>query len=131
MNGRLDQVTDHRLDVLAHVAHLSELRGLDLDKWGSCQPSQPAGNFSLSDPGGTDQDDVLGRDLIAKVRRHLLAAPTIAERHGDRPLGFRLTNDEVVELGNHLARGELGTGNRLLFVNLHFISPGKIPRGPG
>ncbi len=66
---------------------------------------QPARDFGLAHAGGTDHEDVLGRDLVAQVGRDVLPAPAVAQRDRDRALGFMLADDIAVELGDDLARG--------------------------
>jgi hypothetical protein len=63
LDGHLGQVADDGIDVLADVAHLGELGGLDLDERRVRQPRQAARDLGLADAGGADHQDVLGRDL--------------------------------------------------------------------
>ena len=102
----LGQVADDRLDVAPDVADLGELRGLDLDERRLGELRQPARDLGLSDAGRADHDDVLGRDLVAQLLRHLLAAPAVAQRDRDRALGLALADDVAVELRDDLARRE-------------------------
>ena len=69
LDGELDQVADHRLDVAADVADLGELRRLDLDERRLRQLGQPARDLGLADAGRADHDDVLRRDLVAQLGR--------------------------------------------------------------
>src|SRR5690606_9519216 len=69
-----------------------------------------AADLGLADAGGADHQDVLGIDLLAQGRVELPAPPAAAQRHGDRALGLLLADDEAVELGDDLARGQVGHG---------------------
>ena len=69
---------------------------------------QPPRDLGLADAGRPDHQDVLGRHLLAEVVGELLAAPAVAQRHGDGALGVLLADDVAVELGDDLARGEVG-----------------------
>ena len=83
----LDQVADDGVDVAADVADLGELGRLDLDEGRIGEPRQAPRDLGLADAGRPDHQDVLGRDLLAQRLGHLLAAPAIAQRDGDRALG--------------------------------------------
>jgi hypothetical protein len=63
LDRHVDQVADDGIHVLAHVADLGELGGLDLDEGRVGQPGQAARNLGLADTGGADHQDVLGRDF--------------------------------------------------------------------
>src|SRR5205085_11273666 len=43
--------------------------------------------------GGSNHDDILGRDIFAQLRRQLLAAPAVADGDGHGPLGRVLADD--------------------------------------
>ena len=76
---------------------------------------EPARDLGLADAGGADEDDVVRRDLLADRFRRALAAPAVAERDGDGLLGLGLPDDVAIELGDDLARREVGEpGERLL-----------------
>ena len=107
LDGGLHQVADDRIHVLAHVAHLGELGGLDLDERRVGQPGQATGNLGLAHAGGTDHQDVLGHDLVAQRLGHLLATPAVAQRNGHRALGLVLADDVLVQFGDNLLRRHL------------------------
>src|SRR6218665_841203 len=69
---------DDGVDILAHIAHLGEFGGLDLDEGRIGQFGQTAGDLGLAHAGGAYHQDVLGRDLLAQTALHLLAAPAVA-----------------------------------------------------
>ena len=104
VDGELDQVAHHRLDVAAHVADLGELRRLDLDEGRVRQPRQAARDLGLADARRPDHQDVLRRHLLGQVRRQLLPAQAIAQRDGDGALGRALTDDVLVEFRDDLPR---------------------------
>ena len=111
----LDEVAHHRLDVAADVADLGELRRLDLHERRAGELREPARDLGLPDAGRADEDDVVGRDLVADRFRRALAAPPVAQRDGDRLLRVALPDDVAIELGDDLARREVGeTGDALL-----------------
>jgi hypothetical protein len=103
----LHQVTDHGVDVPADITYFGELRGLDLQERRPRQLRQPPGDLGLSHPRGTDHKDVFRDHLVAQVVREHPAAVSIPERDGDRPLGLFLPDDELVQLGDDLPRGQL------------------------
>ena len=104
VDGQLDKVADHRLDVAADVADLGELRRFDLDERRLRELRQAAGDFGLADAGRADHQDVLRRDFVGDLRRQPLPSNAIAKRNRDRALGLRLADDVLVELGDDLAR---------------------------
>jgi hypothetical protein len=124
---RLGEVAHHRVDVAADVADLGELRGLDLHERRARQLRQPARDLRLAHAGGADEHDVLGRDLVAHGRRHLLAAPAVAQRHGDGALGRALPDDVAVELLDDGARGEVRHLLRRLRRHAHSSSKARAP----
>jgi hypothetical protein len=104
----LGQIANDRLDVATHVADLGELRRLDLDEGRLRELREAARDLGLPHTGRADHDDVLRRDLVAQLRGHLLASPTVAQRDRDGALGLALTDDVAVELRDDLAGGEGG-----------------------
>jgi len=87
-------------DIAADVADLGELGRLDLDERCVGQLGQAASDLGLAHAGRSDHQDVLGRDFLAQRVSHLLAAPTVAQRHGDGLLGLVLADDVLVEFGD-------------------------------
>ena len=65
---------------------------------------EPPGDLGLADPGGADEDDVVGGDLLADPLGRALAAPPVAQRDGDGLLRVGLADDVPVELCNDLTR---------------------------
>ncbi len=104
----VDQVAHDLLDVAADIAHLGELRRLDLEERRLGQLRQPAADLGLADAGGPDHQDVLRVHLLAHLGVQLLAPPAVAQGHRDRPLGLGLADDEAVQFGYDFARGEFG-----------------------
>ena len=95
------------LDVAADIADLGELGRLDLEERRLGEPGQPAGDLGLAAAGRADHQDVLGQHLLAQALVELLAAPAVAQGDGDGALGVVLADDEAVELGDDLARGNV------------------------
>ena len=83
------QVANDGLHVPTDIAHLGELRGLDLEERGPGETRQPPGDFSLADSGRSDHDDVLGRHFFTQLGLELLAPPTVAQGHRHCALGKR------------------------------------------
>ena len=104
---QLGQIADHGFDVAADVADLGELAGLHLDKGALGEAGEAAGDLGFAHPGGADHNNILGGHLIAHLIGQLLAAPAVAQRHGDGALGVRLADDVAVELLDDLLRGEV------------------------
>ena len=102
----LHQVTDDRVDIATDVAHLGELARLDLQERCADQAREAPRDLGLPDAGRADHDDVLRRDLVAEVALDLLAAPAIAQGHGDGALGIALADDVAIELLDDPRRGE-------------------------
>src|SRR5712692_1058144 len=107
----LGEVAHDRVDVASYIADLGELGRLDLDERRIGEPREAPRDLGLADAGGSDHEDVLGRDLLPQGLGHLLAAPSVPEgdRHG--ALGARLADDVLVELvndflGSHVRHGE-------------------------
>src|SRR5437868_10727917 len=111
LHALLHQVANHRVDVAADVAHLGELRGLDLHERRVGEPGQPARNLRLADAGRSHQDDVLRHHFVAQLRRHAETAPAVAQRDRHRALGGILADDVPVQLGDDFAGSE-GAGLR-------------------
>ena len=103
-DGQLGQIADDGLDVPPHVPHLGELGRLDLEEGRLCQLRQPPCDLGLADAGWTDHDDVLGHDLVTKVRTQLLPAPAIPQCDRHHPLGVPLADDVPIQLLHDLAR---------------------------
>jgi hypothetical protein len=57
---------------------------------------------------GADHQDVLGRDLVAQILGHALAAPAVAQGHGHGALGVVLADDEAVQLGDDFTGRQVG-----------------------
>ena len=105
LDGDLDQVTDDRLDIAAHVSDLGELGRFDLDERSIGQACQAASNFGLAHAGRSDQQDVLRGNLLPQGLRHLRTPPTTAQRDGHGLLGLALTDDMFVKFANDFLRG--------------------------
>ncbi len=113
VDGAVHEVAYHALHVAADVADLGELGGLDLHERRARELCQAAGDLGLADSGGTDEDDVVRRDLAANALRSSLPAPPIPQRDRHGLLGVRLAHDVAIQLGDYLPRrevGELGEG---------------------
>ncbi len=108
LHGHLDQVAHDGVHILAHIAHLGELGGLDLDEGRIGQARQAARDLGLAHAGGADHEDVLGRDLVAQAAIDLLAAPAVAQRNGHGALGAGLADDVAVEFGDDFLGGHGG-----------------------
>jgi hypothetical protein len=67
VDGDLDEVAHHRLDVAPDVADLGELRGLDLQERRLREPREPPRDLGLADAGRPDHQDVLRRDLLGQL----------------------------------------------------------------
>src|SRR6185437_11947320 len=100
----LDEIAHHRLDVAADVADLGELGGLDLYERRAGELGETPRDLGLADAGRPDEDDVVGRDLLADRLGRALAAPPVAEGDGDGLLRLGLADDVAIELGGDLAR---------------------------
>ena len=68
---------------------------------------EPARDLRLADAGRADQDDVVGRDLVADRVGRALPAPAIAQRDRDGLLRVGLADDVAIELGDDLARRQV------------------------
>ena len=67
---------------------------------------QSPGDLGLADAGRADQQDILGRDLVAQIGGHAPAAPAIAQGDGDGLLGLGVADNEAVEFGDDFAGGK-------------------------
>ncbi len=61
------------------------------------ESGQAPRDFRFADAGGSDHQDVLGRDLLAQWFGNLLAAPAIAQRNRNGSLGVILADDVFVQ----------------------------------
>ena len=104
IDGQLDEIAHHRLDVAADVADLGELRRFDLDERRLRQARETPRDLGLPDARRPDHQDVLRHDFLGKLGRELLPAHAVAQRDGDRALRVFLPDDVFVELGDDLAR---------------------------
>ena len=96
-DGFLHQVADDGIHVAAHIAHLGELGGLDLQERRLGQLRQPAGDLGFPAARRPDHQDVLRRHLVAQLGRQLLATPAVPQRHGHRLLRLGLAHDMAVQ----------------------------------
>jgi hypothetical protein len=103
----LHEIADDRVDIAADVAHLGELRRLDLDERRFGQACETARDLGLAHAGRADHQDVLRGDLLPQRLGHLLAAPAIAQRDRDRTLRRVLTDDVLVEFADDLGGGHV------------------------
>ncbi len=106
VDGRRHEVAHDRVHVAAHVAHLGELAGLDLDERAAGELGETTGDLGLAHPGRSDHQDVLRGDVGGDRRGEPAAADPAAERDRHRALGRRLAHHPAVELGHDLARRE-------------------------
>jgi hypothetical protein len=104
---QLGEIANDRLDIASHVAHLGELRRLHLDERGLGELREAPRHLGLPHAGGADHDDVLGRDLVAKLLGNLLAPPAISQSDGHGALRLGLSDDVAIELGDDLAGSEV------------------------
>src|SRR4029450_9546774 len=79
LDGDLDEIAHHRLDVAADVPDLGELRRFDLEERRLRESRQPAGNLRLADAGRTDHEDVLWRNFFGELRGEPLPSIAIAQ----------------------------------------------------
>jgi hypothetical protein len=82
VDGTLDEIAHHGLDVAPDVSDFGELRRFDLHERRAGEFGQTAGDLCLSDAGWPDENDVVGRDLLADRFRRALPPPPVA--HCDR-----------------------------------------------
>ena len=122
VDGALHQVAHHGLYIATHVADLGELGRLDLDEGRARQPREATRDLRLSDARGADEDDVVGRDLLAHLLARLLAAPAVAERDGHGLLRLGLSHYVSVQLGHDLAGSEIRqtTDSLLSTIGCHY-----------
>ncbi len=104
VDGHVDELAHHGFHVPPNVAHLGELRCLDLEERGARQPRQSTRDLGLPHAGRADHDDVVGEDFVPDVVRRLGAPPAVAHRDGHRLLSRLLPHDVAVELRHDLAR---------------------------
>ena len=106
VDGQVQQVADHRLDIPPVIPDLGVLRRLDLDERGIDESREATGDLGLAHPGGADHDDVLGGDFTGGLRREPTQSPAITHRHRHCLLGRILADDIAIKFSNNLARCE-------------------------
>src|SRR6266700_1147559 len=102
VDGYIDQLAYHRLDVAADVTHFGELRSFNFEKRGPRDPRQPARDLGFADARRADHDDVVRHDLVPDLFGRLGAAPPVPDRDRDGLLRRFLTNDVAVQLRHDL-----------------------------
>ncbi len=97
--GRLDQLEQDVLDVLAHVAGLGERRGVGDGERHVEDAGQGLRQQGLAAAGGAEQQDVALLQLDVGLARGdgLHALVVVVDGHGERPLGLVLPDHVVVE----------------------------------
>ena len=110
LHGHFHQITDDGVHILADIAHFGELGGLYLDEGCIGQLGQAAGNLRFAHTCGANHEDIFRRDFGTQRARHLLPAPAVAQRNGDRTLGCGLANDVPIQLGHDILGGQLTHG---------------------
>ena len=98
------------------IADFGVLGGFNLEKRRADQLGQPAGDLRLTDAGGADHDDVLGRDVLAHLVRQILPPPAIANGHRHRLLGSILADDVAIQFLNNLPRRQICHFKSLLIM---------------
>ena len=97
VSRQFDEVSNHALDVAAHIAHFREFAGFDLDEGAFRELGQASCDLGLPHAGGAYHDDVLGRHVLRHLGRQLLSAPAVSERNRHRSFGVMLADDVAVE----------------------------------
>ena len=103
--GRLDQLQEDVLDVLADVAGLGQRGGIG-DRERDVQDARHRlREQRLAAAGRAEQEDVRLLELdLAVVRAHLHALVVVVDRDGERPLRLFLRDDVVVQDGVDVPR---------------------------
>src|SRR6266851_5691477 len=104
VDGGFHEIADHRFHIAPDVTDFGVLGSFDFDKRAARKARETPGNLRLSDARGADHENVLRQNILGDLRRKLLAADAIAQRHGYGTLGRGLPHDVLVELQNDLAR---------------------------
>ena len=107
VDGQLQQIPHHGLDIASHIAHFGKLGGFHFIKRRIRQQGDAARNFCFPDTGGADQDDILRGDFIPQVFPDVLAPPSVAQCNGNGAFSRVLADDVFIELPDHIGRFEL------------------------
>src|SRR3954463_2358670 len=104
--GRLDELEQDVLDVLADVARLGERRGVGDRERDVEDPGERLGEQRLAAAGRAEQQDVrlLQLDVRVVALHHLHALVVVVDRYGERALGLLLADDVLVQHVVDLAR---------------------------
>ena len=124
VDGVLEQIANHGLDVAANIANLGELAGLNLEKRAAGEFGESSRDLCLTNACRADHEDVLRHDLFGEVGCELLAARAVAQRDGDGALGRGLADDVLVELRR---RSRAASFRRALRVGLRRCRVGRWP----
>ncbi len=107
VDGNIDQVANHGLDVAADVTDFGEFTGLHFEKRRIGELRETTRQLRFADAGGPDHEDVFGHHLFGHFGFEFLAADAIAERDGDGLLGVGLADDVLVEFDANFAGSQL------------------------
>ena len=104
--GRLDQLQEDVLDVLADVSGLGQRGGVGDRERDVEDPGQRLGEQRLAAARGAEQEDVrlLELHLLVAVLRHLDALVVVIDGDGEGPLGGLLADHVLVQDGVDLLR---------------------------
>src|SRR5450830_150077 len=112
LDGNIGQIADDGVNILANVADLGELGGLDLDERRIGEPRQTPRDFGFTHTSRANHQSVLGSNFCTQAGLDLLAPPAIAQCNGHRPLGLLLANNVFIKFKNNFLRSH-GFSNQL------------------
>ena len=117
--GCLEQLEDDILDILPHIAGLSQGRRVSHRKRNVEDAGERLGKQRLAATGGPDEEDVrLGQLDVRTLLTVVQTLVVIVHRNRENALGFFLANDIVIEdVTNFLGRGYAAVlfGNKCRF----------------
>ena len=107
LDGDLGQVADDAVDILADIADFGELGRFHLDERRARQTRQSPRDLGLADAGGSDHQNVLGRDFLSHDPLDPHPPPAVAQRDGAGALGGILSDDVFIEFMHDFLRRHL------------------------
>ena len=115
-HGGIGQIANNRIHFLTDVAHFGEFGRFNFDERRIRQLSQTTGDFSFTDTGRADHQDIFRGHFMAQLFVELHATPAVTQSNRHRTLGVVLADDVLIQFADDFAWGHFRHGRSLRFV---------------